>query len=131
MADEDRDPNGGVRYPIRDLIDAIRIDISGIREELRANRHDLANKLGAVALRVEKLEHQQRDNDRRWTENEARADKYVPLIEHLLNEDTLAARVRSVGWTRRERFLAYGLFLAAIVGAVGTLVSIYVAYRGG
>lgn len=106
-------------------------DIAGIRTELKANRHDLAGKLAAVALRVDKLEYQHADHDRRFAENDERAAKYIPLIDHLLTKETLALQMKKAGWTRRERLLAYGLFLFAFVGALGTVVSLIVLTQGG
>ena len=130
VAEADREPNG-IRYTTREMFDELRRDIALLRDEIRTSRHDLAGQVATVALRVEKLEYQQADNLRRFQENDARAAKYIPVIEHLLTEDTMASQMKKAGWTRRERMLAYGLFLFAFVGAVGTVVSIIVLARGG
>lgn len=130
MAEDDREPNG-IRYTTREMLDEIRKDISALREEIRISRHDLAGKLATVALRVDKLEYQQLDTARRFTEVDARAAKYVPQLEHLMSEESFASKMKKAGWTRRERALAYGLFLFAFVGAVGTVVSLVVLTTGG
>lgn len=126
MADDDRDTSGDVRFPLRELLEELRRDILGLRDEIRQSRHDLANKLATVVLRVDKLEYQQLDTLRRLDENDGRAATWIPRIEHLLQEETLSQRVTKDGWTRRERLLAYGLFVFAFVGAVGTVISLIV-----
>lgn len=131
VADDDREQNGGVRYPIRDLLDDIRRDIQALREEIKTSRHDLSGRLAAIALRVDKLEYHQVDAMRRFTESDERAGKYIPLIDHLLAEETMASQLKKAGWTRRERMLAYGLFMFAFVGAIGTVISIVILTTGG
>ena len=127
----EREPNGGVRYSTREMFDEIRRAIDRLGEELKKNRHDLKNELSTLSLRVSSLEHEQKDTIRRLAENDARAEKYIPLIEHLLQEETLSSQLKKAGWTRRERMLAYGLFLFAFIGALGTIVSLIVLTRGG
>ena len=125
MAEDDR------LYSTREMFDEIRKDISGLRDEIRTSRHDLAGKLAAVALRVDRLEYQQLDTARRFQEVDERAAKYVPLVDHLMTEETLSSKMKTAGWTRRERLLAYGLFAFAFIGAVGTVVSLVVLTMGG
>lgn len=124
-------PDDDRLYSTREMFDEIRRDILGLRDEIRTSRHDLANKLGVVSLRVDALEFQQTDMLRRFRENDERAAKYVPLIDQMLAESTLADRMKKAGWTRRERLLAYGLFLFAFIGAAGTVISIIVLANGG
>jgi hypothetical protein len=131
VADDDRDPNGGIHYSPREMFDEIRKDIANLSDEIRKSRHDLAGKLATLSLRVDALEYQQRDTIRRFNENDDRAAKYIPMLEQVLVDQSLTERMKKAGWTQRERMLAYGLFLFAFVGAAGTIVSLVVLARGG
>lgn len=130
VADDDREPNG-VRYTTREMFDEIRKDIAGMRDEMRSTRHDLAGKLATVALRVDRLEYQQADTMRRLEEHDGLAAEHVPRLEKLLADQSLADRMKQAGWTRKERVMAYGLFVFALIGALGTILTMLVLYRGG
>ena len=98
-------------------------DIADLRAELKTSRHDLASKVATVGLRVDRLEYQHADALRRFEENDARADKYIPLIEHLLSEETVASRVKKHGLTRLQRWVLYAALVSTFIAALGTALT--------
>lgn len=120
-----------MRYTTREMFDEIRRDIAALREDMRNARHSLTATVRGIELRLTTLETFQRDANRRLNENDDRAATWIPRIEHLLAEETMAIRVKTTGWSKRERLLGYGLFVFAFIGAVGTIVSVLVLWNTG
>ena len=119
-----------------DLVIELRKDLAGLRQEMRGRFHDFQRTWAYLENRVRDLEEFRRWSTAQHLEADRRAERYVPLIESLVNEDKVAEAVGEAmqkaearGWSRRERWMAYGLFVFAALGAVGTLFTILAFLR--
>lgn len=127
------EPNG---LTTRELIIEIREDLAALRNEMRGRFHDWQRTWGQLENRVRDLEEFRRWSEDKHRRAEERAERYVPLIEELISEDKITEAVGEAmqkaearGWSRRERWMAYGLFVFAALGAVGTLFTILAFLR--
>jgi len=115
------------------LVLELRDDVGGMRQEMRGRFHDFQETWARLENRIRDLEEFRRWCEEKHRVHDARAQRYIPLIEELMNEDKMTAAVGEAmnkaearGWSRRERIMGYGLFIFAGLGAIGTVLTILV-----
>ena len=127
------EPAGAGFSWLRELVGELQREVRAYREDTRGRFHELNNMIAANRMLIRDLEEFRRWSEaqhQHWRSMEA---KYVPIIDDLVSEDRVATAVGEAmrgaearGWTKRERFLAYGLFVFAALGAIGTVFTILV-----
>jgi hypothetical protein len=118
---------------IRELVLELRKDIDYHAQEAREDRHRFRTELRAIELRLAELEHYRKESEEKHKLHQQRAEQYIPIIDELTSQQKITIAVRQAmadsstkQWTKRERLMAYALFIFAAVGAIGTVFSVFI-----
>lgn len=115
------DPSGaGVSYTTKELFAEIHQRLGAIQENISQRFHSLKGDLAGISLRLTSLEGRVTllEDDR-------------PALRQMAHDFDVGQEVRKALWGKWQRLAAVCVFLFALIGAIGTAVSLYLAVKYG